>query len=516
MQLFSNNASTTLASAINDIATSMLVATGTGSLFATPTGYGVPAIDQYELITISQGSNIEIVKCTSRSGDNFFIQRAQEGTTAQNWSVGAKVESRITKGTLENIYPLVKTPRGGIRIGSGSSVYATGSLALGEFSTASYGSSQGNQSLAIGNYAKANSEYSDAQLTTLAPEILRSTTYSYKDYVTYSGNYYYCVSGGTTGTGTPLSILEDGRYIDGTSVWVETAMYPGAIAVGALCRSNNASSVIGYNSYGLGDSSVVLGSIASAEKDYSISIGSRSYSKHKDAVSIGHRSASYVESSLNTSRLPYIGSYPDWWFGYEYEEYCGLQGYIQSEPIDLTGGVTWSASTASKHGYVVKPTTPNGCQYVRWCYNYDAWNKPLSLYTPGLTSTTEPTWPTVLGNSVTDGDGDWVCVPNDGTYILNLPVNSYMLLEEVGFIAYDASSITSQANISIGTGGADLTSIVNNQPSVALTSSMSACKWALAQPRVVQTISIKIDTLATGTRLLGRFHFKGVLTKHWV
>ena len=88
-----------------------------------------------------------------------------------------------------------------------------------------------------------------------------------------------------------------------------------------------------------------------------------------------------------------------------------------------------------------------------------------------------------------------------------------MLIEEVMFVAYKASGITVQANISIGTTG-DLTKLVNNQVTVGLTADSTVTKWSLAQPIIVPDISIKIDTLATGTQMLGHFIFKGFYAKY--
>jgi len=95
--LYANNATTTLASGITAAATSLTVATGTGSLF--------PAIvspDFFYATLIDASNNIEIVKVTARSSDAFTITRAQEGTTARVYATGDKVELRITAAGLTN------------------------------------------------------------------------------------------------------------------------------------------------------------------------------------------------------------------------------------------------------------------------------------------------------------------------------------------------------------------------------------------------------------------------------
>ncbi|RLC62269.1 MAG: hypothetical protein DRI01_07145, partial [Chloroflexi bacterium] len=56
---------------------------------------------------------------------------------------------------------------------------------------------------------------------------------------------------------------------------------------------------------------------------------------------------------------------------------------------------TWAASTSYEVGARVVPTTSNGFYY--------------ECITAGTSSDTEPTWPTTIGDTVTDGDVTWVC-----------------------------------------------------------------------------------------------------------
>lgn len=96
--LFTNNATTTLASSILSGATSLTVASGTGALFPNPTS------PDYFLVTLQgvSGTPIEIVKCTARSTDTLTIERAQEGTTASAFTGGDKVELRATAGQMSS------------------------------------------------------------------------------------------------------------------------------------------------------------------------------------------------------------------------------------------------------------------------------------------------------------------------------------------------------------------------------------------------------------------------------
>jgi hypothetical protein len=97
--LFTNNATTTLASSITNVATSLTVASGKGALFPTITG------TDYTMCTLQNtaGTTTEIVKVTARSSDTFTIVRAQEGTTASAFASGDKFELRVTAGEMTNL-----------------------------------------------------------------------------------------------------------------------------------------------------------------------------------------------------------------------------------------------------------------------------------------------------------------------------------------------------------------------------------------------------------------------------
>jgi hypothetical protein len=96
--LFTNNAATTLASGITNVATTLTVATGTGALFPSPTAPDV----FYVTLENAAGTTREIVQVTARSTDTFTIVRAQEGTTGTAFSAADKVELRLTAGVMQN------------------------------------------------------------------------------------------------------------------------------------------------------------------------------------------------------------------------------------------------------------------------------------------------------------------------------------------------------------------------------------------------------------------------------
>lgn len=104
LNLFTNNAATTLASGILAGDSSLTVAAGTGALFPNPTA------GQYFYCTLANNAGtVEIVKVTARSTDTFTITRGQDGTSAVAWNTGDKVELRLVNADLVNFPQLDST-----------------------------------------------------------------------------------------------------------------------------------------------------------------------------------------------------------------------------------------------------------------------------------------------------------------------------------------------------------------------------------------------------------------------
>jgi hypothetical protein len=101
LQLYANNAKTTLASAITSTQTTITVSAGTGSLFPTPvTGVSWFTVT---LTSATNPANYEICLCTFRSGDTLTIIRGQEGTTAQPFNLNDIVGNYDTAYVMENL-----------------------------------------------------------------------------------------------------------------------------------------------------------------------------------------------------------------------------------------------------------------------------------------------------------------------------------------------------------------------------------------------------------------------------
>ena len=124
---FTNNASTTLASSITNVATSLTVASGTGTLFPSLGGSDY----FYCTLTNSNGA-IEIIKVTARSTDTFTITRGQDGTSGAPWNSGDKVELRLVAASLNDIPKLdeVNTFTGANAYGTPASITLTNGTGL--------------------------------------------------------------------------------------------------------------------------------------------------------------------------------------------------------------------------------------------------------------------------------------------------------------------------------------------------------------------------------------------------
>lgn len=102
-QIFTNNASSLLATALTASALDVVVevSPGEGALFPAV------GVGEFFMITIEDAAgNLEICRCTSRTSDELTVERAQENTSLQAWDVGDRVECRLTAGTFDEFLQL--------------------------------------------------------------------------------------------------------------------------------------------------------------------------------------------------------------------------------------------------------------------------------------------------------------------------------------------------------------------------------------------------------------------------
>lgn len=93
-----NNAVGFLATTINASDTGLVLQTGTGANFPT-----LGARDYFYATIESTGGTTEVVKVTARSGDAMTVVRAQEGTAANSFAAGSRVELRVTAQSVYDV-----------------------------------------------------------------------------------------------------------------------------------------------------------------------------------------------------------------------------------------------------------------------------------------------------------------------------------------------------------------------------------------------------------------------------
>lgn len=86
-----NNASSTLASAINNSVTTVSIASGDASKFPA-----LAAGEWFPLTVVDASGNIEVMRVTARSSATLTVVRGQEGTTARAFAAGSKCDLRLT------------------------------------------------------------------------------------------------------------------------------------------------------------------------------------------------------------------------------------------------------------------------------------------------------------------------------------------------------------------------------------------------------------------------------------
>lgn len=88
---FTNNATSTLASNITSSQTTITVQSADAATFPT-----LGANDWCPVTVVDGAGNMEIMRCTGRSGSTLTVVRAQEGTTGKSFTSGARVDVRLT------------------------------------------------------------------------------------------------------------------------------------------------------------------------------------------------------------------------------------------------------------------------------------------------------------------------------------------------------------------------------------------------------------------------------------
>lgn len=97
-----NNAISRLATSLSTSATTLSVTVGEGGKFPSP------GVDQWFPVTLVKATGVlEIIRCTSRTGDVLTVVRGQEGTAAQAFSPGDRVELRLSAAAFAEFQDMI-------------------------------------------------------------------------------------------------------------------------------------------------------------------------------------------------------------------------------------------------------------------------------------------------------------------------------------------------------------------------------------------------------------------------
>ena len=124
--IFANNATGKLGGDITTSSTTLILQTGNGALFPSPTGG-----NYFPITVVKADGTLEIMKCTARTSDTLTVTRSQEGTTAKAFSIGDRVSLRMTAGSLTDFVsdkqPLdaTLTALAGVTVAADKIIYAT-------------------------------------------------------------------------------------------------------------------------------------------------------------------------------------------------------------------------------------------------------------------------------------------------------------------------------------------------------------------------------------------------------
>ena len=126
IQLYANNASTTIAAPINSSQTSISVAPSTGDLFPSPTS---GQSFRVTLNSVSDPAVYEICACTNRTGDVLTVTRGLEGTTGTPFVIGDLIANFDTAGVMDDLVQSTQLQNGyysyAVATGTGNALAAS-------------------------------------------------------------------------------------------------------------------------------------------------------------------------------------------------------------------------------------------------------------------------------------------------------------------------------------------------------------------------------------------------------
>lgn len=521
-QLFSNNATATLASNITNVATSIVLATGKGALFNAPTG------GDYELLTLTDGTNVEIVKVTARSSDTLTVTRGQEGTTGRAWaSSNTTVYAGITKGTLGAFAQNFATGTTAIALGptatatatastslgnsadatgtqgtalgdnSAAGAYATGvgsnanasgqgsvaagygSAASGADSIALRGTANASKAVAIGNASKGSDDNSVAigssALTGFPTTWLANTAYTLRQVVkgVTNDNAFICVTAGTSGSSEPSWDVSGGQTTDGTATWQDLSaesMPEADTALGTSALAFSDSVALGRESRGV--VRAVAAGRYSVAAGYSVAIGGNATAYAQDSVAIGYNATC---------------SYPAG------NAYCNV---ALGDSASALGALYCMALGSAAENRIDNSWTTAGAPLIRKDNGEDATKEHLNYAgAEAVFFSKEIDLKTLADDCAT------ITITTGATFYPN----------EIGLIITASSSVTGNPNVSFGVTGN--TTALQASTTVTAVAAKNRTVYTPASKNGVNSLTASVKTAATGTTLKGRFYWVGLLVE---
>lgn len=479
-----NNLKTTLTGTLADTATTLARSLLTSDIIPVD---DLTARGEFEVrATLTDDTNIEIVGLVFDNGAGVItLERGLEGTTARTWNAGAKFEFRLTAGMLNDI-------RRGFTFHFTETDIATAvnANALWPINTlVTAGNVYVLKSGANFTYALVALQDGMTDVVTPAPS---ATTPIIKDFQVYWAVVPLLSDGSLQTPGATIGNPENNSY----------ARHDGSVAIG------NSMSIGGLFSYGLGSQCENLGNRAVV-----VGPGVNNYGDEALVITPngGEIIANAAKGALVLDYIP--AKVPMFNFLQNTKTWLGgAEGVIWTPPMDLTGGAAWTANNAVGHGQVRRPTVANGFQYSRFDNNYGQYtNKYKADYVPGNSGASQPTWPTVAFDSVFDGDGYWICMPNVG---MTVTLPDKFIPKEIGILVLDFVAISAQPSLSFGKSGNNALFKANGATTL-LTAADKVQIYDVTAPEATDTLTFSINTLATGTMLLCQFFVRGQLCPRW-
>lgn len=294
LQLFTNNGTTALDGAITNSATTINVTDGTV--------FGSPSANEYQLLTIDDGTNIEIVKLTSRTVDALTVVRAQEGTSGTAFASGITIEGRATKGTFERLAQNVATGTDSVVIGP-DNIDATGHP----------------DCVVIGS----------------------GCTVAEQDNVIIGRN---CSASSTNGVAIGEAAWINASCNDAVSVGAGATCYgPASVSIGDGATSTGSTGysaiAIGHSANAAADGTIAIGENAHADSANGISIGNETDVNGADSIAIG---TYYLQARradcFHHSGIASVGHNA---FTYDPLKHgCSEEAIIWTDEVDMTGGIS--------------------------------------------------------------------------------------------------------------------------------------------------------------------------------